>query len=129
MLYDARSLPGVVAERDGAPVGLMLYRIDGSECEVVVLISAGRREGIGRLLLQTVQPIARAAGCRRVWLVTTNNNRVAQSFYAAVGWRQAAIHRGAVGESRRLKPEIPAVDADGTPIEDEIEFEWLLEED
>ena len=30
-------------------------------------------------------------------------------------------------ESRRLKPEIPEFAADGTPIEDEIEFELLLE--
>ena len=36
------------------------------------------------------------------------------------------VYRGAVRESRRLKPEIPECAADGTPIEDEIEFERVL---
>jgi hypothetical protein len=59
--------------------------------------------------------------------VTTNDNAPALSFYRAIGWRQAAIHRGAIRDSRRLKPEIPEFAADGTSIQDEIEFELLLE--
>ena len=34
-----------------------------------------------------------------------------------------ATHCGAVKEARRLKPQIPAFGPDGTPIEDELEFE------
>jgi hypothetical protein len=67
-----------------------------------------------------------AAGCRRLWLITTNANHDGLAFYRAVGWSQVAVHRGAVGEARRLKPEIPLHAADGTPIEDEIEFELVL---
>jgi hypothetical protein len=62
-----------------------------------------------------------------LWLITTNDNRTALSFYRAIGWRQVAVHRGAMRESRRLKPEIPELAPDGTPIEDEIEFELLLD--
>jgi hypothetical protein len=40
--------------------------------------------------------------------------------------RLAAVHRGAIAESRRLKPEIPLRGVGGHPIDDEIEFEWLL---
>jgi hypothetical protein len=60
-------------------------------------------------------------------LITTNNNRDAMEFYRAVGWRQVAIHRGAVREARKLKPEIPEFDEAGVPIEDEVEFELSVE--
>ncbi len=94
---------------------------------MVVLISVCRHHGVGRLLLSVVESVARSLGCGRLWLITTNDNGVAISFYRAVGWRLVTVHRGAVRESRRLKPEIPERATDGTPIEDEIEFERLLE--
>ena len=127
ILHDALSLPGLLAERDGVPVGLLLYRMERDECEVVVLIATVRREGIGRALLDAIQPIAGRTGCRRLWLVTTNDNRSGLAFYRAVGWTQVAVHQGAIREARRLKPEIPEFGQDGTPIEDEIEFEVNLE--
>lgn len=127
VLHDTRGLPGLIAEREGLPVGLLQYRVVGEEFEVVVLLAVLPREGVGRFLLRAAEPIARAHGCRRLWLITTNDNRAALSFYPAVGWRQVAVHRGALRESRRLKPEIPEFASDGTPIEDEIEFELLLE--
>jgi GNAT superfamily N-acetyltransferase len=127
VLHDALSLPGLVAEMQGVPVGLLLYHIHQGQCEAVVLIAARQRQGIGRLLLEAIQPRARSSGCRRIWLITTNANTGAIAFYRAVRWQQVAIHRGAVREARRLKPEIPEFGADGTPIEDEIEFEFRLE--
>jgi GNAT superfamily N-acetyltransferase len=126
VLHDTLTLPGLIAERQGVPVGLLHYHVVGEQLEVVVLISVRRRHGVGRLLLRAAESVARSHGCRRLWLITTNDNRVAISFYRAVGWRLVTVHRGAVRESRRLKPEIPECAADGTPIEDEIEFELLL---
>ena len=41
--------------------------------------------------------------------------------------RLAAVHRGAIAESRKLKPEISLFGVGGRPIEDEIEFELALE--
>ena len=127
VLHDTRTLPGLIAESDGAPVGLLQYHVAGGQFEVVVLIAVRPRRGVGRFLLRSVQLIARTRGCKRLWLITTKDNRAARSFYRAIGWRQAAVHRGAMRESRRLKPEIPEFATDGTPIEDEIEFELLLE--
>jgi ribosomal protein S18 acetylase RimI-like enzyme len=129
VLHDSLTLPGLIAESDGVPVGLLQYHVVGKQFEVVVLIAARRRQGIGRFLLRAAEALASSHGCRRIWLVTTNENRAALSFYPAVGWRQVAVHRGAVHESRRLKPEIPELASDGTPIEDEIEFELILEGD
>jgi hypothetical protein len=40
--------------------------------------------------------------------------------------RIAAIHRGAIFESRKLKPEISFFGIGGRSIEDEIEFEMVL---
>lgn len=128
VLHDTRELPGLIAERDGIPVGLLQYHAAGRQCEVVVLIAVQRRRGVGRLLLRAAEAIATSHGCTRLWLVTTNDNRAAAEFYRAVGWRRVGVHRGAVREARRLKPEIPEFAADGTPIEDEIEFEILLED-
>jgi GNAT superfamily N-acetyltransferase len=127
VVHDARALPGLIAESEGSPVGLLQYRVVGEQFEVVVLVADRPRRGIGRFLLREAEAIARSHGCKRMWLITTNDNRAALSFYRAIGWRLVAIHRGAMRESRRLKPEIPEFAADGTPIEDEIEFELLLE--
>jgi GNAT superfamily N-acetyltransferase len=127
VLHDTRSLPGLIAESGGVPIGLLHYRVVEVQFEVVVLAAVRRREGVGRFLLRAAESLARSQGCERCWLVTTNDNAGAIEFYHAMGWRQVAVHRGAVRESRRLKPEIPEFAADGTPIEDEIEFELLLE--
>lgn len=37
-----------------------------------------------------------------------------------------AVHRKAVDEARRLKPEIPLIGNDGIPIRDEIELEFTF---
>ena len=70
---------------------------------------------------------ARAKRCRRVWLVTTNNNFAAIAFYQHVGMDLRALHWRAVRASRQLKPTIPERDAAGIPIDHELEFELVLE--
>jgi ribosomal protein S18 acetylase RimI-like enzyme len=124
--HRADRLPGFVAEIDGQPAGLLIYRIQGDQCEIVSLNSLRERMGIGSALLDAVRDAARDAGCRRVWLITTNDNRAALRFYRKRGWRLAAIHRGAVEEARRLKPEIPLTGIDGIKLRDEIEWEMPL---
>lgn len=127
VLHDSRALPGLIAESGGVPVGLLQYDVRGGDFEVVILIAVPHRQGVGGFLLRAAESIARSLGCKRCWLITTNDNLAAISFYRAMGWHLVAVHRGAVRESRRLKPEIPEFAADGTPMEDEMEFELLLE--
>jgi hypothetical protein len=43
-----------------------------------------------------------------------------------MGFTLAAVHKGALNESRKLKPEIPLFGIDGIPITDEIELEKIL---
>jgi GNAT superfamily N-acetyltransferase len=126
VLHTVDDLAGHVARIAGEPVGLLLYSLSGGQCEVVVLLSLQERKNIATSLLAEAKQVARGAGCRRLWLVTTNDNRAGIDFYRARGWRQVATHRGAVAEARRLKPEIPEFGPSGLPKEDEIEFELLL---
>jgi hypothetical protein len=78
------------------------------------------------LLLRCVDD-ARALGCRRVWLTTTNNNVRAFGFYQHVGMDLCAFYPHGVDNSRRVKPAIPARDALGIPIRHELEFELRLD--
>ena len=88
--------------------------------------SLRERIGVGAALLEAALEEARRAGCRRAWLVTTNDNLPAVRFYQKRGWRIRAIRPGAIRESRRQKPEIPEMGVDGIPIRDEIELELPL---
>jgi GNAT superfamily N-acetyltransferase len=125
-LHDVDLLPGLIAVESKEPFGLLTYRIEDLQLEIVTLQAFLSRRGVGRRLLKSATRIARAAGCKRVWLVTTNDNTPAQSFYRAVGMRLAAVHSGAVQQSRLQKPEIPLVGLNGVLIEDEIEFEMTV---
>jgi ribosomal protein S18 acetylase RimI-like enzyme len=127
VLHDALQLPGLVALVEGKPVGLVQYRFAADDCEVVLIAAAQRRRGIGTALLAAARDVAQQAGCRRLWLVTTNDNRSAQAFYEAQGMRLVTIHRGAVTQARVLKPEIPWTGENGVLIEDEIEYEFILD--
>jgi hypothetical protein len=49
-------------------------------------------------------------------------------FYQLRGFSLVAIHRNAIEESRKLKPEIPLKGIDGIPIRDEIELEFIIKE-
>jgi ribosomal protein S18 acetylase RimI-like enzyme len=125
-LLDATALPGFVAEEDGEPAGLLTYRIDGGDCEVVTINAFPRGAGVGTALMEAVAAAARDAGCRRVWLITTNDNLRALRFYQRRGFRLAALHRDALDRSRELKPSIPEVGLDGIPLRDELELELTL---
>jgi ribosomal protein S18 acetylase RimI-like enzyme len=125
-VLDPASLPGFVALEDGNPVGLLTYRIDGGDCEVVTINAFPQGAGAGTALVEAVTGAARAAGCRRVWLITTNDNLRALRFYQRRGFRLVALHRDALDRSRELKPSIPQVGHDGIPLRDELELELSL---
>ncbi len=117
------ALPGAIAERGGRPAGVVLWRIEDDELEVVAIWSLERRQGVGTKLLRAAEDEARRAGCRRAWLVSTNDNLDAIGFYQRQGWELVRLHRDAVTEGRKLKPEIAELGAYGIPIRHELEFE------
>lgn len=127
-VYRPAELPGFAALVKEVPVGLLTYHIKDDACEVVTMDSLRPRLGIGYALLDAVLAAAWQAGCRRVWLVTTNDNTMALRFYQRYGFLLCALRCDAVAASRRLKPAIPMTGLDGIPIRDEIEMEIMLNE-
>jgi GNAT superfamily N-acetyltransferase len=126
VIFHPVELPGFVAVHEGEWLGLLTYYIDGDACEIVTIDSVQPRAGVGTALIEAVQQAAHQAGCRRLWLITTNDNTAALRFYQRRGFTLAAIHCDAVSRSRQIKPEIPLIGNDGIPIRDEIELEmWL----
>ena len=119
-------LSGFVAVKGGRLVGLATYRIEGADCEIVSMNSLVANVGIGSALIHAVKGVATTAECRRLWLITTNDNTAALHFYQRRGFVLVTVHRNAIEESRKLKPEIPHVGADGIPIRDEVELEMVL---
>lgn len=125
-LHNTLKLPGLIASIGNKRIGLLNYRIDCGECEIITIVSLLHNHGIGRKLLGAVRLIAEKANCERVWLITTNDNVSAQNFYHQLGWKQVATYQNAIQKSRKLKPDIPEFGENGIPINDEIEFEWKI---
>jgi ribosomal protein S18 acetylase RimI-like enzyme len=127
-LVDARTHPALVAEDDsGRLMGVLTYVVAGDRCEVLTVHAADRRRGVGTALLERVERTAVEASCRRLWLITTNDNVDALRFYQRRGFHLTRLHPGAVDRSRAsLKPESPAVGEHGIPIRDELELEKEL---
>lgn len=117
-------LEGLVAEEGGAWAGTLTYRVaeDGASCELVTLLSLIEGRGVATALIAALSDELRRRGCRRLWLITTNDNTPALRFYQRRGFELAALHRGAVEHARALKPSIPLVGVDDIPIRDEIEL-------
>ena len=121
-LLDVLALPGLVAERDGRPIGLVTYRRENDECELAFIAALERHAGVGTALLDAL--LRAVAGCERIWLVTTNDNLEALRFYQRRGFVLSALRAGAVDEARaRLKPQIATVGELGIPLRDELELE------
>ena len=123
-------LPGLIAESiegdTATPTGILIYNPEGGTWEIVVLDSLIRGQGVGTHLVEMFIAYARENHARRIWLVTTNDNLDALRFWQKRGFELAALHRDAIQETRRLKPQIPLIGAHGIPIRDEIELEYWL---
>jgi GNAT superfamily N-acetyltransferase len=122
-IFRPEQLEGFVA--DGW-TGLVTYVIKGNQCEIISLNSLEQGRGIGKALIDAVVKEAQSCMCSRLFLSTTNDNLRALRFYQKRGFELAALRRGAVNESRKIKPSIPIVGEDGIPLRDEIELEMSL---
>ena len=123
----APDLPCLVAVDGERWLGVAVYRLDGEECELVLLEAFEHGHGVGTALLGATAEVARKSNSRRLWLVTTNDNLDALRFYQRRGMRLVRLGVDATTEARRtLKPEIPLVGEYGIPLRDELELELIL---
>jgi ribosomal protein S18 acetylase RimI-like enzyme len=125
-VYHPEQLDGYVVEDGNDWIGLLTFSIKDGECEVTSLDSLREGQGIGSMLIDRAIGEARAKDCKRLFLITTNDNLYALGFYQKRGFEIVTVYRGAVNESRKRKPSIPLVGMNGIPLRDEIELEILL---
>ncbi len=116
----------LVAKIDNELVGVLTYQIENDECEIVTLQSLRENIGTGTKLIAELIRIARQNQCKRVRVITTNDNLRALRFYQRRGFFLTQVYPGAMEQSRRMKQEIPLQGGNGIPIRDEIELEFPL---
>lgn len=126
IIYRPENLDGFIAYNGPDCVGEITYVINDGECEIVTLDSECEGQGLGTRLINTVVEEARKQDCRRVFLITTNDNLNALGFYQKRGFELVKVNRGAVNEARKQKPGIPLIGMNNIPMRDEIELEIAL---
>lgn len=126
VIYHPETLDGFVAMEGDEWVGEITYAFSGADCEIVSLDSLREGQGIGTKLINAVLDEVRTQKCKRVFLITTNDNLHALGFYQRRGFELVRIHRDALSETRKLKPFIPLIGMNNIPLRDEIELEMNL---
>ncbi|BCB03686.1 GNAT family N-acetyltransferase [Bacillus sp. KH172YL63] len=119
--YDCTTLSGfAVLDEHSAIIGLVTYALKRDECEIISLDSLQEGKGIGTSLIRKVESLAYTQQCKRLKLITTNDNLHPLGFYQKRGFRLAGVYVGAVEKARKIKPKIPLKGFGGIPIRDEI---------
>lgn len=125
-IVDMTKVEGIIAHEENEIVGLLSYRILDDILEILSLYSLLEKRGIGTELINAAIQIAKFENCKRIILITTNDNINAIRFYQKRGFDMVRIYRNALDVSRKLKPEIPLIGENDIPLKHEIEFELLL---
>lgn len=125
-IHSVEDVQGYAVIVDEEIKSLVTYIIEKDECEIVSLDSLIENQGIGTRLIEKVVATAKECHCKRVWLITTNDNMKAIRFYQRRGFNLVGLYLNAIQEARKIKPQIPLHGFDGIPILHEIEFEKLL---
>lgn len=127
--WESTRLPALVAAGEDDLAGVATFEMSETAVHLITLNAVEAGGGAGSALLAGVASQAKAAGCTRLWLTTTNDNIDALRFYQRRGLRITAVHRGAVDAARAIKPTIPLIGDYGISIRDELELELRLGSD
>jgi len=122
-IHKSDSLDGFIAEVQSKRKGLITFKVNKRDLEIISLDSFLKRKGVGSALLRQTIILARKKQLKRVWLVTTNDNLVALRFYQKRGLVLKKLYPNALELTRRLKPNVPFKGNNGIPLRDEIELE------
>lgn len=125
-IFDMTILDGYATYENEKIIGLLTYRLEDNECEIMSLDSIKEKQGIGTALLSKVIEIAKENKCEKIKLITTNDNINAIRFYQKRGFDMAKLYSNAVDLSRKLKPSIPLLGDFGIPLKHELEFHMNL---
>lgn len=124
--YYPASLNGIIAENENGIAGFLFYEVRDQDCEIIVFEIFNKFQGTGTQILNQLKEIATNKKCRRLYLMTTNDNLDALRFYQKRGFHICGIHLDSVKISRQIKPTIGITGDHGIPVRDEIDLEFLL---
>ena len=125
-IIDGTKLDGFLLQEKNKIIGLITYKFFGDVCEIVSLDSKKENIGIGTALLKEVEMVAIESNCKKLRLITTNDNLRALQFYQKRGYCLTKIYLNAMDEVRKVKPDIPLLGENNIPLRDEIELEKRL---
>ena len=125
-IIDGTKVDGFLIQEKGTIIGLITYKFYGDICEIVSIDSKKENLGIGTSLLKEVEKVAIDNACKKMRLITTNDNMRALQFYQKRGYCLTKLYPNAMDEVRRLKPDVPELGDNDIPLRDEIELEKLL---
>lgn len=85
----------VIAENEG-PLGFILCRAVGGEAEILTLAvrPEGRRQGLGRALVESAAGLSQQAGAEALFLEVAEDNIPAMELYRTAGFRLAGRRPG-----------------------------------
>ena len=122
-IIDGTKLDGFILLDDNKVIGLGTYKYYGDICEIVSLDSKRENIGIGTSILRLIEQVAVENHCKRMRLITTNDNLRALQFYQKRGYSLTKIYKDAMDEVRKVKPDVPLIGENGIPLRDELELE------
>ena len=73
--------------------GIMLYAEQDAHLLLFAVDPAFRRQGVGAMILEWLEDVARTVGLRRVLLECRRENEAARNFYGALGYHERRIVR------------------------------------
>ena len=125
-IIDGTKLDGFLLREENTIIGLVTYTFFEDICEIVSLDSKRQNIGIGSALLKEIEKIAMDNNCKKMRLITTNDNMTALQFYQKRGYCLTKLYPNAMEEVRKVKPNVPAIGDNDIPLRDEIELEKQL---
>lgn len=125
-IIDGTKLDGFLLQEDSKIIGLVTYKFYEDICEIISLDSKKENIGIGSALLKEVEKVATDNDCKKMRLITTNDNMRALQFYQKRGYCLTKLYPNAMDEVRKVKPSVPELGDNDIPLRDEIELEKIL---
>ena len=125
-IIDGPKLDGFLLQEESTIIGLVTYTFFKDVCEIVSIDSKRENIGIGSALLKEVEKVAIDNNCKKIRLITTNDNMRALQFYQKRGYCLTKLYPNAMEEVRKIKPNVPELGDNGIPLRDELELEKEL---
>ena len=119
---DVTTEDGYCIINENSVEAVVTYRLKNNICEITLLHTVKQRCGIGKMLMHEVIETAKSEGADTVTVVTTNDNIGAIAFYQKIGFDIVNIYRNSMDYVRKIKPTVPIMGENGSPLRHEIEF-------